>query len=93
MYTLSALLASSDVNVIVVDWSKGTSGPESDVVERAAPIGKFAACLLDWMSTLGLKLDDVHLVGVSLGSHVAGWIGKSVQNGKVGYLTGMYIYS
>lgn len=81
----------SDVNVVLVDWTKGTTGPEPEVVANAPSVGKLTAALVDWLSTLGIKHADVHIVGMSLGCHVAGWAGRSCQSGKIGYLTGKLI--
>ncbi|XP_077290181.1 pancreatic triacylglycerol lipase-like [Arctopsyche grandis] len=84
---VEAFLKWSDVNVILIDWTKGTSGPEEGVVANAPLVGKFVASYIDWLSTLGFKFDNVHLIGVSLGTHVVGWAGRSCQRGKIPYLT------
>jgi len=34
--------------------------------------------------------DDIHIIGFSMGAHIAGYVGKRLE-GKVHRITGMYI--
>lgn len=86
-----AFLNSSDLNVLLVDWTPGVEGEEVDVVARAPGIGRFVAKFIDWVAQLGVSYDDVQIIGVSLGSHISGWTGRSCKN-KVAYITGINNY-
>ncbi|XP_059476680.1 uncharacterized protein LOC132197406 isoform X2 [Neocloeon triangulifer] len=73
----SALMAVEDCNVICVDWEPGASLP--NYVRAAANtrlVGKQVALLLRKLKTqYGLDPRNVHLIGFSLGAHVAGFAG------------------
>ncbi|CAH0548006.1 unnamed protein product [Brassicogethes aeneus] len=51
--------------------------------------GKTLSNFLNWLSNNGVALDDVHLIGHSLGAHVMGVAGDRVIRGKVGRITGL----
>ncbi|XP_015786678.1 pancreatic triacylglycerol lipase [Tetranychus urticae] len=77
-----ALLYVDDVNVIVVDWGNGAALP--NYVQAAANtqlVGKQIALLIKMlMYEKGLKSSDFHLIGFSLGAHIAGFTGTEVKN-------------
>ncbi|XP_061197857.1 inactive pancreatic lipase-related protein 1-like [Saccostrea echinata] len=84
-----AFLEKGDMNVIAVDWSKGTkkriyrqSAANTRVV--GATIGNMIKALRDNFS---LPLGQVHLVGHSLGAQIMGYAGDWVQG--VGRITGL----
>jgi hypothetical protein len=53
-------------------------------------VGLRLATLLDYLAkTTNLDLSDVHIVGFSLGAHVAGATGRAVKRGVVGRITGL----
>jgi hypothetical protein len=53
--------------------------------------GAHVAELIEFLvAQAGAKLEDFHLIGFSLGGHVAGFAGKSITSGKVGRITGLY---
>jgi surfactin synthase thioesterase subunit len=59
--------------------------------QKARPVGAHVAELINFLvAQTGAKLDDFHLIGHSLGAHVAGFAGKSISTGKVGRITGLY---
>ncbi|XP_026117496.1 endothelial lipase [Carassius auratus] len=79
----------SEANVVVVDWLGLAHQLYPDVVNHTLRVGKSIAKLLDWLQDeVQLKLQDVHMIGYSLGAHVAGYAGTSV-NGNIGRITGL----
>ncbi|XP_055945860.1 pancreatic triacylglycerol lipase-like isoform X1 [Argiope bruennichi] len=84
-----ALLAMEDVNVIVVDWEKGSALP--NYVQAAANtqlVGKQLAALIRMINyERGLSNSDYHLIGFSLGAHVAGFTGMECHN--ISRITGL----
>lgn len=53
-------------------------------------VGRTTASLIDYMvNERGTKLDDVHVVGHSLGAHTAGYTGMYTKTGKVSRITGL----
>jgi surfactin synthase thioesterase subunit len=54
-------------------------------------VGAHVAELIDFLvAQTGAKLEDFHIIGHSLGGHVAGFAGKSTTTGKVARITGLY---
>jgi len=78
-----------DCNVICVDWESGASIP--NYVRAAANtrlVGKQVALLLKRLrSQYGLDSRKVHLIGFSLGAHVAGFAGAETPG--LSRITGM----
>ena len=48
----------------------------------------FPICLVFFFQKNGLKPEDVHIIGHSLGSHTAGYAGSATKN--LGRITGKY---
>lgn len=70
-----------DCNIICVDWENGATLP--NYVRAAANtrlVGKQLAMLIQGLQKLGLTLDKVHMIGFSLGAHVAGFAGAELKN-------------
>ncbi|XP_076265251.1 uncharacterized protein LOC143199365 [Rhynchophorus ferrugineus] len=78
----SALMAVEEVNTICVDWSNGASLP--NYVKASANtrlVGKQLSLLLRGLvDKNGLSLRDTHLIGFSLGAHIAGFAGADLGN-------------
>lgn len=78
----SALMAVEDCNVICVDWERGATIP--NYVRAAANtrmVGKQVALLLAGLQKhAGLPVHRVHVIGFSLGAHVAGFAGAELKN-------------
>ncbi|XP_054665073.1 endothelial lipase isoform X2 [Grus americana] len=76
-----------DANVIVVDWLSLAHQLYTDAVNNTQIVGKSIARLLDWLQENPLfQLKNVHLIGYSLGAHVAGFAGNHVH-GTIGRIT------
>lgn len=76
--------------MICVDWESGAVMP--NYVRAAANtrlVGKQVAMLVRGFIDKGLSLDKVHLIGFSLGAHVAGFAGAELKN--VSRITGAYL--
>uniref|UniRef100_A0A8C0AX69 triacylglycerol lipase n=1 Tax=Buteo japonicus TaxID=224669 RepID=A0A8C0AX69_9AVES len=81
-----------DANVVVVDWLSLAHQLYTDAVNNTQIVGKSIARLLDWLQVTqvknGLCCNNVHLIGYSLGAHVAGFAGNYVH-GTIGRITGL----
>ncbi|XP_068081171.1 uncharacterized protein [Anabrus simplex] len=85
----SALMAVEDCNVICVDWEAGATVP--NYVRAAANtrlVGKQLAMLLEGLKkNLDVPYEKMHLIGFSLGAHVAGFAGSELKN--ISRITGL----
>ncbi|GIX78365.1 pancreatic lipase-related protein 2 [Caerostris darwini] len=68
-------------NVILVDWTWGNGPKYEESAENTKVVGKQLALLLrNIMMQTGAKPNNFHLIGHSLGAHIAGFAGKIVKN-------------
>ncbi|XP_001499209.2 endothelial lipase isoform X2 [Equus caballus] len=78
-----------EANVVVVDWLPLAHQLYRDAVNNTRVVGHDVARMLDWLQGKdGFSLRNVHLIGYSLGAHVAGYAGNFVK-GTVGRITGL----
>ncbi|XP_035206591.1 pancreatic lipase-related protein 2-like [Stegodyphus dumicola] len=95
----NALIKREKANVFVVNWSKGAGAPPYILLEyqkvsdntrvAGAEVGYFIQKLI---AATKLNPKRVHVIGHSLGAHVAGYAGKWFKNNstkKVGRITGL----
>jgi len=83
-----AFLMKEDVNVIRVDWRIGAMIPYTQASANTRLIGAEIALLIQRIcSWTGAKAEDFHILGHSLGSHVAGYAGERIEN--LGRITGL----
>uniref|UniRef100_A0A3Q3D8S5 Lipase member H-like n=1 Tax=Hippocampus comes TaxID=109280 RepID=A0A3Q3D8S5_HIPCM len=78
-----------DVNVIVVDWNRGAAN--LNYLTAVAYTREAAHNLTGFIRSMqeeGASLDSMHLIGVSLGAHLAGFVGANLK-GKIGRITGL----
>ncbi|KAG4068572.1 hypothetical protein HA402_004913 [Bradysia odoriphaga] len=75
---LNAYLANGTYNILALDWREAASSVFLDlVVQRVEPLGIAVALFIDrWNSQKGVPFSKMHLVGHSLGAHLAGSAGK-----------------
>ncbi|CAG9811887.1 unnamed protein product [Chironomus riparius] len=89
-FTRNEFLARSDLNVIVVDWSVG-AGANNYITarNRVGPAGQVVGQFIDFLNENGfVQHNQVHIVGHSLGSHVAGHAGKNTFRGQLNAIFG-----
>lgn len=73
----NAYLSAADVNLIVVDWSKGAYQPYDVSRQLIAQIAiRVGEILDDLIADYNLDKGSIHIVGHSLGAHIAGVVGR-----------------
>ena len=76
----NALLEVGDYNVIVVDWSKGNQLPYTQATANTQVVGAELARLVNTLiNRHGISADNFHIIGHSLGSHIAGYAGSRIN--------------
>uniref|UniRef100_A0A7N4PAJ8 Lipase G, endothelial type n=1 Tax=Sarcophilus harrisii TaxID=9305 RepID=A0A7N4PAJ8_SARHA len=85
---VSALqMREKDANVVVVDWLPLAHQLYTDAVNNTREVGSKIAKMLNWLQEKEhFSLENVHLIGYSLGAHVAGYAGNFVR-GTIGRIT------
>ena len=88
-YMKNGLLAVENSNIIVVDWSGGAKQPYEIAVANTQIAGIDIANLINSYISKGLlSNNNIHIIGHSLGSHVAGFAGSRTYT-KVSRITGL----
>nr|XP_026650836.1 lipase member H [Zonotrichia albicollis] len=82
------LLSVEDMNVIVVDWNQGaTTLIYNYAARKCKRVAEILKKLIDEMLINGASLDSMHMIGVSLGAHISGFVGQ-MFDGTLGRITG-----
>lgn len=80
----SAYLERDDYNFIAINWLRGAKTINYVKARyRILEVGKAVARFVDYLVSLGLKLDELTCVGHSLGAHTCGIVGKNIKSGKL----------
>ena len=82
-----AFLEHEDYNVIIVDWSNIAKLPYLEACSKLKVIGAYIAKMIDFLKSQGTDLNDMSLVGHSLGAHVMGLAGNQTLD-KVNHIVG-----
>ncbi|XP_058379362.1 lipase member I isoform X4 [Diceros bicornis minor] len=86
---LRILLTQDDMNVIVVDWNRGaTTFIYNRAVKNTRKVAMSLSKCIQNLLKHGASLDNFHFIGVSLGAHISGFVGKLFQ-GQLGRITGL----
>ncbi|XP_045505783.1 inactive pancreatic lipase-related protein 1-like isoform X2 [Colias croceus] len=90
LFVREALIHRGDTNVIMVDAQRLEAGPwYFTAAANTWYIGRIGGQFIDYLVSRGLKLNQTHLVGHSLGAHCAGVAGHSLKSGRVSRITGL----
>lgn len=82
-----------DCNVILVDWKTIAGNLIYPIpMMETRNVGRHIAKFVDYLIDNGARLEDIHLIGHSLGAHVVGVAGSLVESGKISRITGTYLY-
>ncbi|XP_015908744.2 pancreatic triacylglycerol lipase-like [Parasteatoda tepidariorum] len=82
------LLKESAYNVIIIDWTKDDNYPYVQAVANGRAVAVYVTQLLEIIKkNKGIAYESVHIIGHSLGAHIAGWIGERLN--KIGRITGL----
>ena len=73
-----------------MDW--GTAANVNYILAsyNVAMVGRVLTEFLNFLISEGVSMDDVHLIGHSLGAHVVGIAGAYVKRGPIDTITGWY---
>ncbi|XP_071608131.1 lipase member H isoform X3 [Heliangelus exortis] len=83
------LLSVEDMNIILVDWNRGaTTLNYSNASRNCKKVAEILKKLIDEMLVDGASLDSLHMIGVSLGAHISGFVGQ-MFGGRLGRITGL----
>nr|XP_058919722.1 lipase member H isoform X3 [Kogia breviceps] len=86
---VEGLLSVDDMNVVVVDWNQGaTTVIYNHASRKTRKVAIVLKEFIDQMLAKGASLDDIYVIGVSLGAHVAGFVGK-MYHGQLGRITAL----
>ncbi|KAF6119484.1 lipase I [Phyllostomus discolor] len=86
---LRVLLNQDDMNIVVVDWNQGATTFIYDrAVNNARKVAVSLSKCIQKLLKHGASLDNFHFIGMSLGAHISGFVGKLFQ-GQLGRITGL----
>jgi pimeloyl-ACP methyl ester carboxylesterase len=84
----NALLEVGEMNVITVDWSKGNGFPYTQATANTQIVGaQLAKLIKNLCDQKRVQPGDFHIIGHSLGAHIAGYAGEKVIG--LGQITGL----
>ncbi|XP_053394688.1 pancreatic lipase-related protein 2-like [Mercenaria mercenaria] len=84
----AALLNKEPMTVITVDWGSGSGFPYSQAAANTRVVGAEIARLINFLRAhASVSLDKVHIIGHSLGAHIAGYAGERVPG--IARITGL----
>lgn len=86
----NTFLEKGDYNVILLDWHKGNFFPYTQATANTRVVGAMLGLLIhNLCQTYQTNASSFHIIGHSLGAHIAGYAGKFLGNAQLGHITGM----
>uniref|UniRef100_A0A1A9VZB3 Lipase domain-containing protein n=1 Tax=Glossina brevipalpis TaxID=37001 RepID=A0A1A9VZB3_9MUSC len=85
-----AWLSVGDYNIIIVNWDRAQDPNYIASVAAVPSVGERIAKFIDYLVIeKGVSLDTLHVIGHSLGAHVAGYVGKNMKSGRIFTIIGL----
>ncbi|GCB60031.1 hypothetical protein scyTo_0014097 [Scyliorhinus torazame] len=82
------LLKADKVNLIIVDWNRGATTINYPVaVSNTKKVAESLVPVIRNILKIGGSLNLIHMIGVSLGAHISGFVGSTFK-GQIGRITG-----
>lgn len=77
----------------MVDWSEGSRTINyAGAAGRVGAVGAVIASQIDFMQQNNqINFVDIHIIGFSLGAHIAGHAGKNVRRGMINTIYGTLV--
>ena len=72
----------------MVDWGVAANVNYVLASYNVASVGRLLTEFLNFLIEEGVSMDDVHLIGHSLGAHVVGIAGAYIKKGPIDTITG-----
>ncbi|KAL0901740.1 hypothetical protein ABMA27_006918 [Loxostege sticticalis] len=88
LHLTQAFLEDGDVNVIVLDWHRLANRNYITARNGVPGAGRGLGQFINWLASLGVSYDSMHLVGFSLGAHLVGNAGRETGS-KVRRITAL----
>ncbi|XP_065226686.1 pancreatic triacylglycerol lipase-like [Planococcus citri] len=88
----TSFLDVENANIVLVDWHKGAAGPSYiSAAANTQLVGRQLALLIMELLSHGADASQMHIIGFSLGAHIAGYAGRAIQKVrvKIGRITGL----
>ncbi|XP_072369187.1 lipase member H-like [Scyliorhinus torazame] len=83
------LLKADKVNLIIVDWNRGATTINYPVaVSNTKKVAESLVPVIRNILKIGGSLNLIHMIGVSLGAHISGFVGSTFK-GQIGRITGL----
>ncbi|KAM0733961.1 Pancreatic triacylglycerol lipase [Formica fusca] len=88
---VNLLLDTEDANVVILDWTRGAGTTYAAAVANSELVGRQLALILLDTINLGINPINIHMIGFSLGAHVAGCASEVLKrkNLLLGRITGL----
>lgn len=92
VYSFTEYFDRGDYNLFFVDWSELARAPcYPSAAHNTKHAGECIGQLVNRIHDAGSSGENIHIIGFSLGSHVASFAANHAKNFKVRRITGTYI--
>ncbi|KAK4872645.1 hypothetical protein RN001_014674 [Aquatica leii] len=85
----NAYLETGDYNVIGMDWSVLCEFEYFTAMRGAQIAGAYLGAFINYLVEEGVDLENIHVIGHSLGAHVAAMGADKIKAGKIHRITGL----